>query len=81
MTVHRCWFYRSAVLAAGTAACLAAALPAAAQAQDPKPAPVAEKPAPKAEKQSPARRGREPPRKDTEERPRPDVAVSFPADI
>lgn len=80
MTVHRCWFYRSAVLAAGTAACLAA-IPAAAQAQDPKPPPVAEKPAPKAEKQSPARRGREPPRKDTEERPRPDVAVSFPADI
>jgi hypothetical protein len=79
MTLRRCWFHLSAVLAAGTAACVAAALPA--QAQDPKPPPVAEKPAPKAEKQSPARRGREPPRKDTEERPRPDVAVSFPADI
>ncbi len=80
MTVHN-WFHRNAVLAVGTAACLATALPAAAQAQDPKPPPVAEKPAPKAEKQAPARRGREPPRKDAEERPRADTAVSFPADI
>jgi hypothetical protein len=74
MTVHRY------VFVAWTAASLAAALPAAAQVEGPK-APVAAKPAEKAEKATPARRGREPPRKDGEERPRPDVAVSFPVDI
>lgn len=81
MIMRCCWCRRTAVLVAWTAACLAAPLPAAAQAQDPKPPPAAAKPADKAEKQSPSRRGREPPRKDGEERPRPDVAVSFPTDI
>ena len=81
MTMHCCWWRRPAGLVVWTAACLAAPLTAAAQPQDPKPPPVAAKPADKAEKPSPARRGREPPRKDAEERPRPDVAVSFPTDI
>jgi hypothetical protein len=74
MTVHRY------VFVVWTAALLVVALPAAAQVEAPRP-PVAAKPGEKAEKPTPARRGREPPRKDAEERPRPDVAVSFPADI
>jgi hypothetical protein len=80
--MHRCWRWRNGLLVAWTAACCAAPLPAAAQTQDPKPPPAAEKPGDKAEKQAPSRRAREPQRNDSgDERPRPDVAVSFPVDI
>jgi hypothetical protein len=75
MTSRRRW------LLAWTAACLAVPVPGAAQAQAPKPPPVAVTPAEKADKAAPARRLRAPPPKAGEERPRPDVAVSFPADI